>query len=58
MVTNEVMDAGSKLQLIGRVGSSVENINVNYASRKGIVVMNTPGGMVTSSMGDFFFLRF
>jgi len=43
-VTKEIIDAGKKLRVIGRAGIGVDNIDVEYATQKGIVVMNTPGG--------------
>ncbi len=41
-VTAEVIDAGKKLKVIGRAGVGVDNVDVKAASRRGIVVMNTP----------------
>ncbi len=43
-VTAEVVDAAQNLKVIGRAGVGVENIDIAAASKKGIVVMNTPGG--------------
>ncbi len=43
-VTAEVIAAGTKLKVIGRAGIGVDNIDVPAATRRGIVVMNTPGG--------------
>ena len=43
-VTAEVIEAADRLKIIGRAGVGVENIDVDAASKKGIVVMNTPGG--------------
>jgi (S)-sulfolactate dehydrogenase len=43
-VTAEVIEAGKKLKLIGRAGVGVDNIDIEAATRRGIVVMNTPGG--------------
>ena len=43
-VTAEVLEAAENLKVIGRAGIGVENIDVEAASKKGIVVMNTPGG--------------
>lgn len=41
-VTAEVIEAGKKLKVIGRAGVGVDNVDVKAASRRGIVVMNTP----------------
>jgi D-3-phosphoglycerate dehydrogenase / 2-oxoglutarate reductase len=43
-VTAEVIAAATKLKVIGRAGIGVDNIDVPAATRRGIVVMNTPGG--------------
>src|SRR3972149_1716479 len=42
-VTAEVIEAGKNLEVIGRAGAGVDNIDVEAASQRGIVVMNTPG---------------
>ena len=43
-VTAEVLEAAHRLKIIGRAGVGVENIDVDAASKRGVVVMNTPGG--------------
>ncbi len=43
MVTAEVIGASKNLKIIVRAGSGYDNIDLNEASEKGIVVMNTPG---------------
>src|SRR5689334_2530562 len=43
-VTKEILDAASKLRVIGRAGTGVDNIDLAAASRRGVVVMNAPGG--------------
>ncbi len=43
-VTPKVLEAATKLKVIGRAGIGVDTIDVNAASAKGIVVMNTPYG--------------
>ncbi len=43
-VTPEILQAASKLKVIGRAGIGVDNINVPEATAKGVVVMNTPFG--------------
>jgi D-3-phosphoglycerate dehydrogenase len=42
--TAEIFESAPNLKVIGRAGIGVENIDVETASKKGIVVMNTPGG--------------
>ncbi len=43
-VTAEVIAHAKKLRVIGRAGIGVDNIDVEAATKRGIVVMNTPGG--------------
>jgi D-3-phosphoglycerate dehydrogenase len=43
-VTREVIEAARRLRVIGRAGIGVDNIDVDAATRRGIAVMNTPGG--------------
>ncbi len=48
-VTKEVIEAAKKLKIIGRAGVGVDNIDVNAATQKGIVVANAPGGNSVST---------
>jgi D-3-phosphoglycerate dehydrogenase len=48
-VTNEVINAGSQLKVIGRAGTGVDNIDVRSATAKGVLVVNTPGGNTVSA---------
>jgi D-3-phosphoglycerate dehydrogenase len=41
-VTAEVIDAGTKLRVIGRAGTGVDNIDIAAATRHGITVVNAP----------------
>ncbi len=43
-VTSEIIDAAKNLKVIGRAGSGLDNVDRVAATKKGIVVMNTPGG--------------
>jgi D-3-phosphoglycerate dehydrogenase len=43
-VTKAVIDAAASLRVIGRAGVGVDNIDVDAATKQGVVVMNTPGG--------------
>ena len=43
-VTAEIIEAADNLRVIGRAGTGVDNIDTQAATKKGIVVMNTPGG--------------
>ena len=43
-VTSDIIEAATNLKIIGRAGAGVDNINVEAAKSKNIIVMNTPGG--------------
>ena len=43
-VTAEIIAAAEKLKVVGRAGSGLDNIDLEAATKRGIVVMNTPGG--------------
>ncbi len=43
-VTREVIDAATSLKVIGRAGVGVDNVDLEAATRRGIVVMNSPTG--------------
>jgi len=40
----QLLEKARKLRVIGRAGIGVDNVDVEYATKRGIVVMNTPGG--------------
>jgi len=48
-VTSEIIALAENLRVVGRAGTGVENIDVPAASKRGIVVMNTPGGNTLSA---------
>ena len=43
-VTKEVLEAAANLKVIGRAGVGVDNIDVEAATKKGIIVLNAPEG--------------
>src|SRR4030042_7162475 len=43
-VTSEIIDTAKNLKVIGRAGSGLDNVDKAAATKKGIVLMNTPGG--------------
>ena len=43
-VTRELLDAATKLKVVGRAGIGVDNVDVKSATARGVVVMNTPHG--------------
>ncbi|MFA5778820.1 MAG: phosphoglycerate dehydrogenase [Elusimicrobiota bacterium] len=48
-VTEVILSAAKNLKIIGRAGTGVDNIDVKEASKRGLVVMNVPGGNTISA---------
>ncbi|MEO0782938.1 MAG: phosphoglycerate dehydrogenase, partial [Pseudomonadota bacterium] len=49
-VTPTILDAAENLKVIGRAGIGTDNIDKDAASKKGVIVMNTPfGNMITTA---------
>ena len=48
-VTREVIGASDHLQVIGRAGVGVDNIDVDAATEKGVLVVNAPSGNIISA---------
>lgn len=48
-VTEKLLEAATNLKVIGRAGIGVDNVDLKAASKKGVIVMNTPfGNMITT----------
>lgn len=43
-VTADILEAATNLKVIGRAGSGLDNVDKAAATKRGVVVMNTPGG--------------
>jgi D-3-phosphoglycerate dehydrogenase len=43
-VTEKLLDRASRLKVIGRAGIGVDNVDIPAASKRGVIVMNTPFG--------------
>jgi D-3-phosphoglycerate dehydrogenase len=43
-ITREVIAAATKLKVVGRAGVGVDNVDVEAATERGVIVMNTPSG--------------
>src|ERR1700736_4610194 len=55
-ITAKVIDAAKKLKVVGRAGVGVDNVDVDAATRRGVIVMNTPGGNTVSTAEHAFSL--
>ncbi|MGB6430721.1 MAG: NAD(P)-dependent oxidoreductase, partial [Candidatus Acidiferrales bacterium] len=47
-VTSAVLERAPKLRVVGRAGVGVDNVDLDAATRRGVLVMNTPGGNAPS----------
>ena len=43
-VTEEVLDAAANLKVVGRAGIGIDNVDIVAATKRGVIVMNTPHG--------------
>ena len=48
-VTADVIKAADRLKVIGRAGVGIDNVDVEAATKRGIIVLNTPGGNTISA---------
>ncbi|MDI9394707.1 MAG: phosphoglycerate dehydrogenase [Euryarchaeota archaeon] len=48
-VTQRIIEAADKLKIIGRAGVGVDNVDVDAATKKGIIVTNAPEGNMISA---------
>ena len=55
-VTANVLTAGTGLRVIGRAGVGVDNVDVEAATRRGVIVLNAPGGNTVSTAEHTFSL--
>jgi D-3-phosphoglycerate dehydrogenase / 2-oxoglutarate reductase len=47
-VTSELLDKAPRLRVVGRAGVGVDNIDLDEATKRGVLVMSTPGGSSVS----------
>jgi D-3-phosphoglycerate dehydrogenase len=48
-VTEDILEAAVRLKVIGRAGIGLDNVDIQGATKRGIVVMNTPEGNVVTT---------
>ena len=55
-VSEAIIQGAEKLKIIGRAGVGIDNVDVEAATKKGIIVMNAPGGNTISTCEHTFAL--
>ncbi len=55
-INARVLEAAKKLRVVGRAGVGVDNVDVEVATKNGVIVMNTPGGNTISTAEHAFSL--
>src|ERR1700724_1827673 len=55
-ITTKVIEAAKLLKAVGRAGVGVDNVDVDAATRRGVIVMNTPAGNTISTAEHAFSL--
>lgn len=48
-VDKDLLDAGKKLRMVARAGVGIDNVDVDYASSRGVIVVNAPFGNTNSA---------
>ena len=48
-ITSRIIEGAGKLRVVGRAGVGIDNVDVAAATKRGVVVMNTPGGNTIST---------
>jgi len=48
-VTEDLLSAAGNLKVVGRAGIGLDNVDIPAATKRGVVVMNTPGGNVVTT---------
>jgi len=55
-VSGEILNAAKELRVVGRAGVGVDNVDVETATRRGVLVLNAPGGNTVSTAEHAFSL--
>ena len=55
-VTADVLNAGTRLKVVARAGVGVDNVDVDAATRNGVIVVNTPSGNTIAATEQAFLL--
>jgi D-3-phosphoglycerate dehydrogenase len=49
VVSRQLLEAAQRLRVVGRAGTGIDNIDLDAATERGIVVLNAPGGNTVST---------
>jgi D-3-phosphoglycerate dehydrogenase len=49
MIDKELIQKATRLRVVGRAGVGVDNVDIDAATERGILVMNSPGGSTTTT---------
>ena len=55
-LTKDIIEKGDKLKVIGRAGVGLDNVDIDAATKKGVIVMNAPGGNTIATCEQTFAL--
>src|SRR5881275_1321513 len=55
-ITAEILNAAKQLRVVGRAGVGVDNVDVETATRRGVLVLNAPGANTVSTAEHAFSL--
>ncbi|MFT5169901.1 MAG: D-3-phosphoglycerate dehydrogenase [Candidatus Omnitrophota bacterium] len=55
-VTDDILERADNLKVIGRAGVGLDNVDLEAATKKGVLAMNTPAGNTTSTAEQTFSL--
>lgn len=47
-VDKDLLDAGKRLKMVARAGVGIDNVDLDYASAKGVIVVNAPSAIPTA----------
>ena len=48
-VTADILEAATNLKVVGRAGIGLDNVDIPAATKRGVIVMNTPTGNVVTT---------
>ena len=54
-IDSEIIDAANNLKIIANYGAGFDNVDINYAKEKGIIVTNAPASASTKSTAELTF---